>query len=139
MRSPTSSSPVAVTAAHEGEVSLFALVLQSLMQLFAAVRFDLGLCRSGRHHHKNRFIRANCCNGYRLSWSTLNGERTPKLRPITLADPRFSWEAPPSLLQEMHTSVNPRFVKRPGYMPGHDRPWQLPHLTAVERFTLEAG
>lgn len=129
----TSSSPAAAQTAREEKASGFTL----LRQLLVAFLFDIGLCASGRHLHNDPVHRQRCCNGFRISrrWTCEDGELLPllELRPITAADPRFAWEAEPSTLPEMHSSINPRFLKKPGHMPGHDRPFGPPRLTLVER------
>lgn len=88
-----------------------------LRQLLAALFFDLGLCYSGRHRHRDRTLRAGCCNGFRCSWNVgvqedfsgrVYSMRRLELRPLTFADPRFPWEMELELLPEFHASVHKR-------------------------------
>lgn len=125
----SSSPPVAVRAAHEEKGTIG----PRLRQLLAALFFDLGLCYSGRHYQLNRKARAMCCNGWR---EMIAADGYHWFRLLTHADPRFAWESEPATLLELHSSVNPKFLKKPGHMPGHDRPWGPPRLTAVERASL---
>lgn len=122
----TSSSPAAVLAAHRDQAS----GVSRLRQLVAAIFFALGLCYSGRHRQANPTARGMCCNGYR---SRLLGDGKSYFRRLSFADPRFAWEAEPIGLQEMHSSVNPKFLKKPGHMPGHDKPFGPPRMSLVER------
>jgi hypothetical protein len=114
-----------------------------LRQLLIAFLFDLGLCASGRHRHADRVNRSRCCNGFRIAHRAHceNGDifSLLELRPITLADPRFAWEAEPPMLLEMHTSVNAHFLKKPGHMPGHDRAFGPPQLTLIEAHFAAGG
>jgi len=66
-------------------------------RLKAALYFDVLLCASGRHWHRDRSARAKCCNGWRpgFSYVSINGEmrEVTSWRPINANDPRFPWES----------------------------------------------
>jgi len=76
-----------------------------------------------------------CCNGWRASfaWASINGDlhRVASWRPVTFADPRFSWES------------EPKRVPCPDYDPAdiaahpgdeYPRSVRVPLRTVAERF-----
>lgn len=72
--------------------------------IISRVLFDLGLCRSGSHFHKDPSARAMCCDGFRFERCYIRFDNGPlkevvAWRSIDAGDMLFPWEShsPPPL------------------------------------------